>query len=196
VGLVRIVQEDPTVTSPASILAGATYSATLSPCGTYRYRLGRAWSAGPKLLFVMLNPSTADAATDDATIRRCASFASASGFGGLEVVNLFAYRSTKPIDLRRAGWPTGGADADRQIEEAARICTQICVAWGAVSDSGPAVDRVQQVMPILRRAGHEPHCLSVTRSGHPGHPLYLDGACKLKPFDYAAIQAAMAGART
>jgi hypothetical protein len=100
-------------------------TALLSPCGTFRYRLGRRWSDGPTVAFVLLNPSTADEVVDDPTVRRCIRFSERDGYGGLEVVNLYAYVATDPADLRRAGctlWgpATGnGALAPRGIVEQA-----------------------------------------------------------------------------
>ena len=166
------------------ILATANRSAGLSECGRFRYWLRRSWSEGPWLLFVMLNPSTADAQVDDATIRRCVTFAHAHGFGCMEVVNLFAYRATDPQDLARNGWQVG-PDNDHQISIAARVADAICVAWGAVGDRGPASDRVQVVAPILRAAGKPLQCLKLTRSGFPQHPLYLPSNCRLQPWDLA-----------
>lgn len=163
--------------------------AILSDCGRFRYALTRLWDeALPVLLFVMLNPSTADALIDDATIRRCMAFAQAHGYGGVEVVNLFAYRATAPADLRRAAYPVGPAN-DEHIAAAAARAGDVCVAWGACD----AVDaRAQVVMPLLRAAGHEPLCLHITRSGYPGHPLYLPAASRLRPFTLEAIEDAMA----
>lgn len=171
------------------ILAGCKRDAALSECSRFRYRLSRTWGdvEAKHLLFVMLNPSTADAEVDDATIRRCVTFAFAGGFHGIQVVNLFAYRATDPADLKLAGWPVG-PDNDNHIKAAANAAAAVCVAWGAVGERGPANDRVQEVMPILRRAGHAPQCLRVTRSGYPQHPLYLPADCRLQPFD-AAIEA-------
>lgn len=168
------------------ILAGAVKSAVVSPCGTYRYRLGRAWRGGPTLLFVMLNPSTADASVDDATIRRCVGFAHAMAFGAIEVVNLFAYRATKPTDLKRAGFPVG-PDNDEHIRAAAFRAGDICVAWGAVPE---AERRVNEVLPLIRRTtGRQIHCLNITRSGYPQHPLMLASSYRLRPFTLDAIEA-------
>src|SRR3546814_16904510 len=62
--------------------------------------LWRIWDdTKPQCMFIMLNPSTADADLDDPTIRRCIGFAKSWGYGGLQVCNLFAYRSTEPREL-------------------------------------------------------------------------------------------------
>lgn len=74
--------------------------AVISDDGRYRYRLWRTWAPElPRMAWIMLNPSTADAEVDDPTIRRCVGFAKREGCGGIEVVNLYAYRSTDPSVL-------------------------------------------------------------------------------------------------
>lgn len=76
---------------------GIVQSADFSACGTYRYALRKIWlPAAPQVLFIGLNPSTADEKSDDPTIRRCLGFARSWGYGGLIVANLFAYRTTAP----------------------------------------------------------------------------------------------------
>lgn len=176
--------------SARDILALAQRSAGISTCGTFRYWLRRRWADGPRLLFVMLNPSTADAEIDDATIRRCATFAHTHDFGSLEVVNLFAFRATDPRELARMAWQVG-PENDEQVGTAARGADAICVAWGAIGERGPASDRVQIVAPLLRAAGKPLQCLKVTRSGFPQHPLYLPSSCKLMAWDETAVQEAM-----
>lgn len=164
-------------------------TAQLSPCGAYRYRLGRAWihpDTRP-LVFVMLNPSTADADVDDATIRRCVRFAQEHAFGGIDVVNLFAYRATKPTDLRRAGYPVG-PDNDQHIVEAVRGAGAVCLVWGA---NAGELERSQIVLPLIRAQGVEPMCLRITRSGYPQHPLMLPASCRLMPFTADAVEEAM-----
>jgi hypothetical protein len=163
-------------------------TATISPCGEYRYRLGRRWADGKPLVFVMLNPSTADASTDDPTIRRCISFAQAHGFAAIDVVNLFAFRATDPAALRRASWPVG-PDNDAHIVIAAREAGAVCVAWGA--NAAAREDRVQVVLPLIRAEGVELQCLRITRSGFPQHPLMLPNSCRLMPFSREAIAEAM-----
>lgn len=76
--------------------------------GDYRYILGRKWDEKkPQVTFVMLNPSTADAQQDDPTLGKCIKFATSWDYGSLEVVNLFAYRATKPCELRKVSDPIG-----------------------------------------------------------------------------------------
>lgn len=173
----------------SDLLARAAGSAMISDCGRFRFKLSRRWADSPLLLFVMLNPSTADESVNDPTIRRCAGFADAHGFGGFEVVNLFAYRATDPRDLRLAGWPVGSYN-DTAIQDAAQDSAAICVAWGAVEPRSRAEYRVQEVLPILRASGKAVQCLRVTRGGHPQHPLYLPAASRLKAFD-AAVDVAL-----
>lgn len=82
--------------------------ALFSPCGAYRYRLSRDWNGtGTRLAVVMLNPSTADAARDDPTIRRCIAFAVREGHCGVEILNLFAFSATEPALLKSAADPVG-----------------------------------------------------------------------------------------
>lgn len=164
-------------------------AATISPCGKFRYRLSRRWGEGAPLLFIMLNPSTADGNEDDATIRRCVRFGQSHGFSAIDVVNLFAYRATDPKDLRRAGFPVG-PDNDMHIATAAREAGTVCLAWGA---NVAGLERPQVVLPSLHRMGIEPKCLRITRSGYPQHPLMLPSSCRLQPFTSEAIQEAMHG---
>ena len=77
--------------------------AEISPCGQYRYTLSRQWNpAAPAVMFIMLNPSTADARQDDPTIAKCIQLAQTWGYGRLLVGNLFAWRSPRPQDLPTA----------------------------------------------------------------------------------------------
>lgn len=144
-------------------------SAVISPCGQYRYMLVR--GTGPRrLVFVMLNPSTADAELDDPTIRRCKSFAATLGYSGIIVVNLYAYRATKPSDLWLHGDPVGPFN-DAHLEWVVAGETDVVCAWGA--NARP--DRVAHVVALLRAAGARLTCLGTTLSGAPRHPLYVRG---------------------
>lgn len=144
--------------------------AVISDCGRYRYRLLRSWEAAkPRVLFIMLNPSTADTNIDDPTIRSCIRLARSWDYGGIEVVNLFAWRATDPNELGSASNPIG-PDNDASIEDAAAHSDFTICAWGAHRMAGP---RAQEVLKIIRRRHGLAHCLGVTKSGAPRHPLYI-----------------------
>lgn len=169
---------------------GATVrrSAKLSADGVYRYALVRRWSFGtlggdgrPPAQFIMLNPSTADAELDDPTIRRCVVFARALDAGGIVVVNLYAFRATKPADLWKAADPVG-PDADQYIETVAqRSVTDgapLIAAWGA--NARP--DRVARALEVITAAGATLTALGVTKDGAPRHPLYLPSNARPEPW--------------
>ena len=149
--------------------------AELSDCGHYRYKLWRVWDAGGELcLFVMLNPSTADARNDDATIRRCIDYAKRWGYGGLLVGNLFAYRSTDPTVLQKVIDPIGPAN-DAALVELHQAATLTVAAWG---NTGGLRNRDRAVRRML--AGLS--CLRINRDGSPAHPVRLPK--NLTPVEY------------
>jgi len=153
--------------------------AVLSPCGAYRYRLWRQWGNGSRCVFVMLNPSTADAAHDDPTLRRCLAFARGWGHDHLDVVNLFAFRATQPRVCLRAPDPVG-PDNDKHIAEAVRGAALVVVAWG---EHGAWCKSDRAVLALLEREGVTPHALRLTQSGQPEHPLYLPKSLEPKPYE-------------
>lgn len=146
----------------------ATSGARISDCGRYRYLLWREWDPTlPKVVFVMLNPSTADAEQDDPTIRRCIRFAKSWGGGRLEVVNLYAWRATDPGQLP-AGREAIGPDNDRTIQHLCLSWPLTVAAWGA----HPMTDaRARYVTGLL--GGQPVRCLGRTAKGGPRHPLYV-----------------------
>ena len=164
------------MTSSKYISTGAEISA----CGLYRYSLHRAWDEVHlnTVNFVMLNPSTADGAQEDATIRRCVGFARSCGYGALVVTNLFAYRSTNPNGLLTAHDPIG-PDNDQHLKTWASIAGPTIFGWGAHTF---ATERSRAVYEMLRQ--YNPQCLRLTKSGAPAHPLYLPG--NLKPVRFEA----------
>lgn len=145
--------------------------ATLSPCGTYRYTLWRTWaqSVSRLIAYVMLNPSTADGAADDPTIRKCIGFARQLEFDGLWVFNLFAYRSTSPSVLPKDADVAIGPDNDRWLRSIDLRFGMILAAWGAKGTRG---NRDRDVLQMLTQS-HSVHCLRKTKEGHPEHPLYI-----------------------
>jgi hypothetical protein len=154
-------------------------SALYDSSGLYRYRLSRVWDpSGGRLLFVMLNPSTATAGALDPTVARTVQWAKAWGFGSLEVVNIFALRSTDPRVLRSVGDPIGPRN-DLAILSAAACADRHIAAWGV---HGGLAGRGAEVQHLLAAQGIELEALKVTRDGHPGHPLYLPGASTPVPW--------------
>lgn len=144
--------------------------AIVSECGRFRYALTRRWGDGPTALFLMLNPSTADASEDDPTIRRCIGFAKREGCGALRVENLYAFRATEPTKMFEHAATAIGA-TDTFIREAVQsVDGPIIAAWGADKRSEA---RAQSVMAMLNDMGVEVLCLGKTQSGQPRHPLYL-----------------------
>jgi hypothetical protein len=158
-----------------------TSTAQFSPCRTYRYTLTRTWGDEPPAVFVMLNPSTADAMADDPTIRRCKQFARRERCGGLAVVNLFALRATDPRELRGHPDPVG-EDNDWHIRERCAPAALIVAAWGA---HGSLRGRDRAVTEFLRVEA-DLRCLGVTASGAPRHPLYVRGDAPLMPYQALA----------
>ena len=149
----------------------ATGGATFGPRRRYRYRLWRTWDvATPRVLFVLLNPSTADERVNDPTIRRCIGFARRWGFGGVEIVNIFAYRTTDPAALRTVADPIGPRN-DYHIKAARRRASRCIAAWG---NHGSYLDRSSHVLRALDRLG-DVECLCETKAGQPRHPLYVSG---------------------
>jgi hypothetical protein len=145
---------------------GATFDST----ETYRYSLWRTWNEhAPRVGFVMLNPSRADAQVDDPTIRRCIGFARSWGFGGLDVVNLFAYRTTHPQELSQVEHPIG-EETDAYLIGLGDRVDRIILAWG---NWGSWQGRDRQALTLLTSTKPNLHCLGMTKLGQPKHPLYL-----------------------
>jgi hypothetical protein len=156
-------------------------SAVISEDGLYRYCLGRQWDlAKPGIVWIMLNPSTADAETDDNTIRRCVAFSTKWGFGTLNVVNLFAYRATDPKDLLRAhmrGIDIVGRQNLQAIGENVAVAALIVAAWGTPPIARGAA--IQVYNGLLKRMPQPLVCLGITKNGSPRHPLYVPDNCRV-----------------
>lgn len=159
-------------------------SAEISPCGQYRYTLTRprgllvSPATRPKAVFCMLNPSTADADSDDPTIRRCRGYAERWGNAGLLVINLYALRSTDPGALWAHADPVG-PDNDHWLHRAASEGGEVICAWGA----NARADRVAVAVDLFEAAGARLLCLGTTKDGHPRHPLYVRADQSLVPWE-------------
>lgn len=152
-----------------------------SSCRKYRYHLTQVWdNSKSNLIWLLLNPSTADEVKNDPTVERCEKRARMWGFGGVEVFNIFAYRATDPQDMRNASDPVG-PDNDywmRNFALKSRDTTAV-VAWG---DHGKYMNRGEHVLELLKEHKAKFKALKINSSGHPSHPLYL--SYKLKPVSF------------
>lgn len=161
---------------PLDVQDDRSSGAWISDDGLYRYQLWRTWNdACRPMVFVMLNPSTADGALDDPTIRRCVGFAKREGCGGIQVINLYALRATKPLHLLDHPDPEGPENcmawADVLYGEPVPV---VVAAWGAGSqlDGLPESKALRGASPFWR-------CLGTTQTGEPRHPLYVRGDAPL-----------------
>lgn len=151
----------------------------VSTDGTRRSMLTRRWTPGPLMAWLMLNPSKADEATDDATITRCMKRARPLlGFGGIVVVNLFSLRATDPRELVKHPDPVGPGN-DLFIIETCQAAGLVVVAWGA---HGRHLGRARDVAAMLAQARISPYCLGVTATGQPRHPGRLSYSTTLRPY--------------
>jgi len=151
-------------------------SAILSPCGLYRYRLERSLGgllAGPTVAWIMVNPSTADAETDDATIRKVIGFSKRMGAGHVVVGNLFAFRATDIRALRTAADPVG-PDGRDHVRVIMRGAATVIVAWGPCAKLPAQLrGRWAEVAKDAKDRGIPLMCLGTAQDGHPLHPLML-----------------------
>jgi len=112
--------------------------ALISDCGKYRYELHREWDKNKgKVLFIMLNPSTADGLNNDLTTIRCINFAKKWGYGGIMIGNIYPFRAKRPKDLRK--WLKNHGDLydfneceanQAHVEQMAKQAEQVVCAWG------------------------------------------------------------------
>lgn len=144
--------------------------AVYSDCERYRYLLTREWEPDRgRILFIMLNPSTATEVQNDPTVERCERRARALGFGAFRVTNIFAWRDTDPRAMRAAADPVG-PENDAAILDSLGWADRVVAAWGA---HGEHLDRGVTMEHLLRQSGAAVHHLGLTKHGHPKHPLYI-----------------------
>jgi hypothetical protein len=158
---------------------------TFSPDRLYRYTLLHEWDQifQPRLAAVIaLNPSTADEADLDPTLRRIRSFCMAEKMTGFCMLNLFGYRATNPVVMKTQADPVG-PDNDRHILEWAQKADRVIVAWGT---HGNFRQRDSHVLSLLRQARIQTFCWGFNQNGSPKHPLYLPQSSPLLPFQTTA----------
>ncbi len=158
-----------------------------SECRAYRYRLeyrepqmfAPSFPEQPRLVWIGLNPSTADEQNLDPTLRRIAAFSKREGFGGFTMLNLFAFRATKPEDMKSVRDPIG-PDNNNVLIQTCRAARKVVCAWGA---NGSHRWQDVAVLSLLDMFGVETVCLGTTGDGqHPLHPLYQPANAPLVPF--------------
>lgn len=154
-------------------------SATFSSCEKYRYTLSRDWSDSDdkkRILFIMLNPSTADANKFDPTVKRCYTYAVKWGYNVMDVGNIYAYRATDPKDMLNAqknGIDIVGQDNDVSIQTMCDKADRIVCAWGSHGWSKHRAIAIKNVLKCWYQ--HKTSCLKKCKDGSPSHPLYLKG---------------------
>ncbi len=157
--------------------------ATFSDCRRYRYKLEIIWDAGaPILVACMLNPSTADEVRNDPTVERVCRRAKMLGFGGVIILNLFAWRDTEPKDMKAAADPIGDLNDQFILEtflDAGASGWTVLFGWG---NHGSHLGRDRAVVAIAAQAHIQPMCLRTGATGQPGHPLYIGYDVPLTPY--------------
>ena len=141
----------------------------------YRYGLWRIWNDTlPKVLFIGLNPSTADEVKNDPTIRRCIGYAKDWGYGGYIMGNIFGFRSTDPKIMKATNDPIGPENNAWLL----KLHDEADLTIGAWGNHGKFMDRGMEVMDLIS----DLKCLKITDQGFPYHPLYLPKS--LEPIPY------------
>ena len=141
--------------------------AVLSEDRKYRYVLSRIWDESKSMVMIIgLNPSTADETIDDPTIVRCIDFAKNWGYGGIYMLNLFAFRATLPKDMFSVENPIGDEN-DKFIEKYSKLSDKVICAWG---NNGNFKNRSKEVLLNIENKFY----LKLNKTGEPAHPLYLN----------------------
>lgn len=158
-------------------------SAIISDCGLYRYRLERQSVGEGQTTVIMVNPSTADATVNDATIRKLLGFGSRKGWGRIVVGNLFAYRATDVRELKAAYDPVG-PDNDGHLLDMLREADRVVVAWGPVAKQPKHLrSRYRRVREMATMVSRPLYSIGApAKDGHPCHPLMLPYTHELQPW--------------
>ncbi len=152
-------------------MAGAKFS----ECRRYRYSLWRVWdTTKPKIMFIGLNPSTANETKNDPTIRRVIEMAKAWGFGGVYMMNLFAWVSAYPEELLKCDDPVG--ENDDYLTNVSEMVKEIVFCWGAFKEAEQRANYVKLMFPYAK-------ALIINKDGSPRHPLYVRKRTQLIPFN-------------
>ena len=139
---------------------GVESYAIFSDCERYRYVLSRAWDKTKgKVVFIGLNPSTADEMKNDPTITRMINFAKSWNYDKISICNLFAFRATFPQDLKKALDPIG-SENDKLVSEEIKDTDKIILAWG---NHGKFNNRSTEILKNIDK--NKVHTLGITNQG-------------------------------
>jgi hypothetical protein len=178
-----VVEARCSASGPVRVPTSRSRSAVFSSCDRYRYRLDRVVGKGTeRIVWIMLNPSTADASADDPTIRRVVGYTKAWGFDVATVVNLFAWRAADPSELPRDPDVAIGPENDLYIRAALDGAKLAICAWGSSGPKQILEQRVVGVRALIEESGVEPCVVSTTKAGAPRHPLYCRKNEQPKPW--------------
>jgi len=152
----------------------STMGAIFSDDRTHRYDLWRVWERGSReIVFIGLNPSTADESKNDPTIRKCCNFAKLWRYNKMHMLNIFAHRATMPLNMKIAEDPIGPANNEyilRVVEQSQkRRGNMVVLCWGS---NGEFMGRGREVYELVNGLC-VPKCINICSNGEPGHPLYL-----------------------
>lgn len=156
--------------------------ASFSPCGRYRYSLWRDWAVGIPLVWVMSNPSVADAVEDDLTVKKCCEFSKRAGFAGMVIINLYALRATNPQDLLSVSDPEGPDNVDEwRMVLSENVGSPVVGAWGDSAPRGLPASRAYREHVIAPERPPVWLCLGKTAKGSPKHPSRLAYDTRMVP---------------
>lgn len=156
----------------------ARFGANFSPCRKYRFALWRIWDTSkPLVMFIGLNPSTANETEADPTIKSVIRIAKHNGFGGVYMMNCYPMVSTDPSKLLTNSYPMEVIENELLLVIASQKCSEVVFAWGnfkVVQDTG----RDQELIKLFPNA----KAIAVNKNGSPKHPLYCRSNSPLVPF--------------
>ena len=144
----------------------------------YRFILWRFWNDSPRVLFIGLNPSTANEINNDPTIRRCIGFAQKWGYGGMYFCNLYSFVSTEPKLLSSVEAIHSANIPAITMADSLSVLT--VVAWG---DGVELVENGKSVAEHIKKLIEPSRCFGLTQKGNPKHPLYLPGDAELVEYE-------------
>ena len=159
-------------------------TATVSPCGLYRYRLSRSIATkGPVYAFFGVNPSTADALVDDATVRKWIGFSTRWGASSFVVGNVFAFRATKVRDLANDTRPAFSVENQAHLRAIASEADVLVPCWGSRNKLPEELrHHLDNTLHLLRQMGKPVKHFGLTLAGDPKHPLMLSYDTPLNNF--------------